>query len=100
MLRIAQEAITNARRHSRGRLIRVRCGHEPGVIRVTVTDDGIGLPPDDSAHAGIGRAVMAYRAKAIGASLSLASAPAGGVAVTCELRCRGTGTCADPAHGG
>ncbi len=94
VLRIAQEAITNARRHSRGRLIKVWCGHTPGVVKVTVTDDGVGLPADDSAQPGIGHAVMAYRAKAIGARLLLANLPAGGVAVSCELRCRGTAACA------
>jgi signal transduction histidine kinase len=98
VLRIAQEAITNARRHSRGSLIQVRCGHAAGRVRITVSDDGVGLPADPSRQTGIGHAVMAYRAKAIGADLSLANAPAGGVTVTCELRCRGTGTCADHRH--
>ena len=43
---------------------------------------------------------MAYRARTIGAALSLAPVPSGGLAVTCEVRCRGTGSCAEAApHG-
>lgn len=95
LLRIAQEAIINARRHSRCRLIRVRCEHGAGVVRVAVEDDGVGLPPGEPPGEGIGRHLMAYRARAIGATLALAARPSGGLAVTCELRCRGAGACAD-----
>ncbi|HUO78803.1 MAG TPA: GAF domain-containing protein [Steroidobacteraceae bacterium] len=100
LLRIAQEAIVNARRHSQGSVIKVVCGHGPGLIRISVTDDGIGLPPDDRLQPGIGQHVMAYRAQAIGAQFSVANRPGGGVAVTCELKCRAVGPCGDRAAAG
>jgi len=87
LLRIAQEAISNARRHSRARLIRVSCGYEAGRIRLTVADDGVGLPAEGAAQPGIGRHVMEYRARAIGADLSVSPVPSGGVAVSCDLPC-------------
>jgi signal transduction histidine kinase len=96
LLRIAQEAIINARRHSRAQWIRIGCGHEPGLIKITVSDDGVGAPADVAGTGGIGRYVMAYRARAIGAELVVDSPPGGGHVVTCALRCRGGGACADP----
>ena len=83
LLRIAQEAIMNARRHSHALAIKVSCLHLRGTIRVEVMDDGIGLSPEADANGGIGRHVMAYRARTIGAALSLAPVPSGGLAVTC-----------------
>ena len=74
------------------------CAHDAGVIRVTVADDGVGLPADGAASGGIGHHVMAYRARAIGAELVLANEPTGGAKVTCAVRCRGTSGCADHAH--
>ncbi|MBS0374941.1 MAG: GAF domain-containing protein [Proteobacteria bacterium] len=86
LLRITQEAVLNARKHSRGRLIRVSCGHDEGIVRVVVRDDGVGLPDDIGSRPGLGRHIMAYRAKKIGATLTHASSAGGGLAVTCELR--------------
>jgi two-component system, NarL family, sensor histidine kinase UhpB len=79
---IASEAIENARRHSRGRVIRVRCGSRPGGVGIEVEDDGVGLA---GACAGSGLALMGYRARAIGAELSLAPAADGGLKVSCFL---------------
>ena len=87
LLRIAQEAITNARRHSRARLVKVFCGYETGKVRLSVVDDGVGLATGGESPPGIGRHVMEYRARAIGAELSVAPAASGGLAVSCEIPC-------------
>jgi signal transduction histidine kinase len=96
LLRIAQEAIVNAHRHSRAHSITVSCEHEDGLVKVVVSDDGIGLPADGSTASGIGRHVMEYRAKAIGARLRLTPGLGGGLTVSCELPC----PAAEPAGGG
>lgn len=74
VLRIVQEAITNAVRHARARTIRVRLGsfgapgEAPG-IEITVDDDGIGIAP--AAPAGRGLANMRRRAAALGGYLDV-----------------------------
>ncbi|MBS0396890.1 MAG: GAF domain-containing protein, partial [Proteobacteria bacterium] len=59
LLRIAQEALLNARRHSGALRVRLECRHEAGRVRLRVSDDGRGLPPDLERRGGIGRHVMA-----------------------------------------
>jgi signal transduction histidine kinase len=51
---------------------------------VTVVDDGIGLSQKTSVNPGLGLRLMQYRAKIIGASLTVErAAPEGGTVVTC-----------------
>jgi signal transduction histidine kinase len=38
VFRVAQEALTNTRRHSRAERVEVRLGYEPGAVRLTVQD--------------------------------------------------------------
>ncbi len=97
LLRIAQEAIINARRHSQAQSIKIWCGHEPGLIKFTVSDDGVGVRAAATETGGIGRYVMAYRARAIGAELAADSPPGAGHIVTCSLRCRGSHSCSGTA---
>ena len=70
MLRIAQEAVLNAVRHSGARSVRSTCGWRPtgrpGRARcgVDVVDDGRGLPAEPVA--GVGLASMRERAAELG----------------------------------
>ncbi len=75
LLRILQEAISNACRHARPRHLRVSAqGRERDVV-LTVADDGAGIAKD--APVGRGLASMRARASEIGARLDIDSAPAG-----------------------
>jgi signal transduction histidine kinase len=67
LLRIAQEAINNARKHSGGQNLWVRCAVQPPEAWIEVRDDGdgLGLGRDDS-H---GLRIMRERAERIGADL-------------------------------
>jgi signal transduction histidine kinase len=69
LLRIAQEAITNARKHSGARNLWVNCQIKPPFARIHVQDDGSGLgtPRDDS----YGLRIMRERAKRISAALDI-----------------------------
>jgi signal transduction histidine kinase len=68
---IAQEALTNAVRHSRARRIVVRASAVQSVgVRVSVADDGRGLVRDEPAS-GFGMTSMQERAERIGASLTV-----------------------------
>lgn len=69
LLRIAQEAITNARKHSAAKNLWVDCRVRPPYARIEVSDDGRGLgsPRDDS----YGLGIMRERADRISARLEV-----------------------------
>ena len=75
LLRIAQEAITNARKHSNAENLWVHCRIRPPFARITVQDDGTGL---DGIVQGLGADsyglnIMRERAQRINATLDIAS---------------------------
>ena len=84
---IGREAIFNAFRHSRAKTIKVTCDHADNIIRLSVEDDGIGLVEPSSGGHGIGRSIMEFRARNIGAELSFTAVPTGGLRVECLLLC-------------
>ena len=79
---IAQEALTNAVRHSRARRITIRAstGHTLG-FRLSVADDGRGIIAREQSTAGFGMTSMQERAERIGASLTIVTAPRNGTEV-------------------
>ncbi|MGN6252344.1 MAG: sensor histidine kinase [Marmoricola sp.] len=71
LLRIAQEAMNNARKHSGGHNLWLTCRVEPPYAEVVVRDDGSGLgPPRPDSH---GVRIMQERAAVIGAELHIDS---------------------------
>jgi signal transduction histidine kinase len=91
VLRIAQEAIHNALRHSGAGHIAVVLGRSSGGIVVEVSDDGSGFDPDDpelrSRHLGL--TSIEERAAELGARLQIRSAPGRGTVVALEVPCDG-----------
>ncbi len=83
LLRIAQEATSNAMRHAQGTQVLIRLDYAQPGLRLSVEDDGRGMPaPDGTRHnGGFGMPGMASRAAAIGGRLDVAASPLGGVAV-------------------
>ena len=73
LFRIAQEAITNARKHSSATNLWVDCRIQPPGARISVRDDGggLGTPRDDS----YGIKIMRERADRIGATLEISGNP-------------------------
>lgn len=84
VLRAAQEALANVRRHAGADAVTIRldAGTDAG-IRLEVTDDGRGLPADHTE--GIGLAGMRERVAAAGGSLDVGPAGAGGTRVSVNL---------------
>jgi signal transduction histidine kinase len=79
LLRAAQEALANVRRHADAREVTVRLDRDAGTVRLEVTDDGRGLPPG---HAeGMGLAGMRQRVSAAGGSLDVGPREGGGTRV-------------------
>ncbi len=85
LYRIAQEAITNAIKHGKAKFINVSLEKTAGSIRLTVTDDGSGLPKNARQGHGMGLRIMAYRAGMIGATFNIERLPESGTRVTCKL---------------
>jgi signal transduction histidine kinase len=78
---IAQEALTNAVRHSRARRITIRASTAQSVgFRLSVADDGRGIARERSSS-GFGMTSMQERAERIGASLTIVTAPRNGTEV-------------------
>ena len=87
LYRIAQESLSNARRHAGATQVEVTLVFGPQQVRLTVADDGAGftLPADLSSLARSGHfglMSMRERAQLAGAHLDLETAPDQGTSVT------------------
>jgi signal transduction histidine kinase len=87
LLRIAQEAVSNAVRHARPQTIRISMTDDETHWALSVTDDGSGLPadPEISAQEGFGLTSMRERAGAIGAEWSIRSERGAGTSVVVRI---------------
>jgi signal transduction histidine kinase len=84
--RIAQESVTNARRHARqATRIDVRVDGEDDAVHLTVSDDGEATPSSTSRSAGYGLIGMSERAALLGGTLQAGPDPDRGWTVTAVL---------------
>jgi signal transduction histidine kinase len=90
LFQIAKEALQNVAKHAHARRADLDLRPVAGTgLRLTVEDDGIGLPVDNGigqpagapARGGLGTRIMAHHAQAIGGTLTLSSRPEGGTRV-------------------
>jgi signal transduction histidine kinase len=87
LLRIAQEAISNALRHAQPSEIKVSLRGNQSNLVLRVTDNGSGLARTRlSERHGFGFANMSARAKNLGAALDIESKPGHGTSVIVRLR--------------
>lgn len=84
IFRVAQEALTNAARHSRATQILVDVEYQEAVVRLTVADNGVGMDPG-RAPEGFGLASMQQRAALAGGRLAVTSTPGHGLTLTLEV---------------
>jgi signal transduction histidine kinase len=93
MLRIAQEAVSNAVRHASATSLEVVLKYDTGWLRLNISDDGKGFSPTASAPQGhYGLQGMKERAAAIGAKLKIESSPGAGTSVEASLAISGAST--------
>jgi two-component system sensor histidine kinase DegS len=90
LFRIAQEALSNVRRHARATRATVRLDFAQDKVRLEVTDNGGGFEiPDNLDGLAVSKKLgilgMQERARIIGADFSLQSAPGGGTTVSVEV---------------
>jgi signal transduction histidine kinase len=85
LYRIAQEAVTNAIRHGHAQHIVVRLDGTLRGVRLTVSDDGVGIREPGARGRGMGLRIMAHRAAVMGGTLEIQAEPSGGTTVVCEM---------------
>lgn len=82
--RIAQEAVTNAVKHSGAKNILIQLDRNENNLCVSVQDDGKGFPPRKRSK-GLGLHLMRYRASALGGELKVEKRRSGGMDITCVI---------------
>ena len=85
LYRIAQEAVSNAVRHSGASSIRITLDEENGETALKIEDNGEGLGSEAAQAGGMGLRTMRYRAGLIGGKLDVGPGPSGGTQVVCRL---------------
>jgi PAS domain S-box-containing protein len=84
VLRVLQEALTNARRHSGAGSVEVRLRMENQEVLAEVVDDGRGFDPL-SVRAGVGLSAMRERIEGLGGKIEVRSRPGEGTTVTVRV---------------
>lgn len=94
LFRIVQEALTNVHRHSGSPKAEIRVVRDPKEVRLHISDEGKGVPPEsldlisEGANIGVGVAGMRERAIQLGGQLKIASSNKGAT-ITAILPLRG-----------
>lgn len=83
LLRAAQEALANVRRHAGAARVTLRLRQLPGAVELLVVDDGRGVRADDPEGNGVRG--MRERARSVGGELELTGTPGGGTRVVLRL---------------
>jgi signal transduction histidine kinase len=88
LLRVIQEAMTNARKHSRAKMLRVSMERNSSMAQIFITDDGHGfdirnLERDHDGHFGL--IFMRERMTQIGGAMEIKSVPEGGTTLTLDV---------------
>ena len=85
VFRIVQEAITNARKHSRAARLRVSVQQSAGQVRIRVEDDGCGFDPARVPEERFGLEGIRQRSRLFGAEPRITSAPGAGTSIAIDL---------------
>ena len=88
LFRIAQEALTNIRKHAQAQQVEVRLFATTNEIELTISDNGVGFPdvtqsPKKFRSHGLNS--MRERAESLGGVLSIATSPNQGVRITASI---------------
>ncbi|MBO0806624.1 MAG: sensor histidine kinase [Nocardiopsaceae bacterium] len=84
LLRVAQEALANVRKHAAARQVDVGLCYADGAVRLTVADDGRGFDAE-AASDGYGLRGMRDRVRQAGGTIAVTSAPGEGTVVRAEV---------------
>jgi len=76
-MRIAQEALTNVRKHAQAQHVRLRLNLTHDLLRVTIADDGRGFSVPAVGQGHYGLQTMRERAESVGGGLTVTSGVGG-----------------------
>jgi two-component system, chemotaxis family, CheB/CheR fusion protein len=88
LYRVAQEAVTNAIKHSGAKNVLIHLDRNPEHVCVSVQDDGKGFTLRKR-RKGLGLHMMRYRANALGGELKIERRKTGGMDITCVIPVKG-----------
>jgi signal transduction histidine kinase len=96
LFRVAQEALTNVRKHAQTDRVRVALGPRDGAVRLEVSDRGRGFAPAEMEQAAgsgerVGLSSMRERIALLGGALEIRSEPGAGTSVVAEVPLVATG---------
>ncbi|MGE7439159.1 MULTISPECIES: sensor histidine kinase [Kitasatospora] len=81
LLRTAQEALANVRKHARAQHVTLHAEFTDAAVRLLVEDDGCGFDPEQDEDHGYGLRGMRARVAEIGGTVEVSSSPGRGTAV-------------------
>jgi signal transduction histidine kinase len=84
LLRAAQEALANVRKHAHATDVRVILAYEPHNVRLDIRDDGAGFDPEQ-VNGGYGLRGMRSRILQVGGSLLVRARPGAGTSLSVEV---------------
>ena len=86
LLRVVQEALHNAAKHSRAKSMQLRLQGSPGELSLLVVDDGIGFDPEEARlAAGLGLISMRERIHLAGGKFDLSSKTGEGTRISARV---------------
>ncbi|MGC4042652.1 MAG: PAS domain-containing sensor histidine kinase [Armatimonas sp.] len=97
--RMVQEALTNARKYAKARNVEIFLLIQENAMDLRVTDDGVGFTPGTlpvQADRGVGLRGMAERARLLGGTWSVISAPGEGTTIAARLPLASEKTSSEP----
>jgi len=90
ILQIVREALANAVKHSQADEVVIDVYQQAGAVKVSVTDNGIGLPASGAPPSHYGLIIMRDRSNTLGGNLQVANRPEGGVKMSLTLEPHGS----------
>lgn len=90
LLRIAQEAVSNALRHAEARSVQVTMCNDDAFATLSISDDGRGFPDAQEPQRGLGLKTIRFRASVLRGDLqilrhALTASPGSGITVLCRV---------------
>jgi signal transduction histidine kinase len=98
VLRVAQEALSNIRKHAEATRVTVTLSYMDDAVALDVQDNGVGFASHETRSRGAGLRTMRERAQTLGGTLAVESSPAEGTTVAFEFPIRESEPLTEPAH--
>jgi signal transduction histidine kinase len=88
LYRIVQEGVNNILRHSKATMAEVEIHRDVDFVSITIADNGVGFAFDPG-QTGLGLAGITERARLLGGTSQIVSAPGAGTSITIRIHCGG-----------